>query len=94
MRLHRGELMRVLMAGGVITAIVLGMSVVVHLLTWAWFRDLGIPVSAVGSLVLAVLALGAIAAVIGGTLAFVVGLLRVVRWAVGVPAPRARPSHP
>jgi hypothetical protein len=94
MRLHRGGLAWILTTAAVITAIVLGMSVAIHLLTSARFRDLGVPVSAVSSIVLAIMALGAIAAGIGGTFACVVGLLRVVRWGVGVPAPRSRPSHP
>ncbi len=61
----------------------------IHVLTSEWFRELGIPVSAGGSIVLAVLVLGAVF----GLLIFMISLLRVVRWGVGVPAPRTRHSH-
>jgi hypothetical protein len=77
-----------------ITAVVLATAWVIQRLASGWFQEQGIPTSAVGYVVLALAILGAIAATFGGILGFVIGLLRVVRWAVGVPAPRARPSHP
>jgi hypothetical protein len=77
-----------------IAAVVFATALVIQRLASGWFLDLGISVSAVGYVVLAVAVLGAVAATFGGIFGLVVGLLRVVRWAVGVPAPRARPSHP